>query len=172
MRSGKRFIPLVFIQLWLVAVLTGCGGGGTMDEAAMALSRGETAKAIEIYKYQAEEKNNSMAMRQLGIIYMSGQGVPKDYAAAEVWFQEGVKAGDGMSGTLLESLRAMRAAESGGSAPQASSEGGGSKAAECGRKKSNCRTACSAAPSAYGYGTSSRSGCYAGCDGKYNKCME
>lgn len=172
MHSGKRFIPLIFVQLWLVAVLAGCGGGGTMDEAAIALSRGETQKAVEIYKYQAEEKKNAMAMRQLGIIYMSGQGVPKDYAAAEVWFQEGVKAGDGMSGTMLESLRAMRAAEGGGGTSQASSGGGNSKAPECARKKSNCRTACSAAPSAYGYGTSSRSGCYAGCDAKYNSCMK
>lgn len=169
MRTITRFPSLFVAALLGTALLAACGGGGTMDEAAIALSRGETEKAIEIYKYQAEEKNNAMAMRQLGTIYMTGQGVPKDYAAAEVWFQEGVKAGDGMSGTLLESLRAMRAAEGGAAAADA---GGGSKSAECSRKRDNCRTACTHSPSVGGYGASSRQGCYAGCDGKYNKCME
>lgn len=159
------------IPACLSVLLIGCGGA-KIDDANLALARGETEKAIEIYKTLAENDKNVMAMRQLGTIYMTGQGVPKDLVAAEVWFQEGVKNGDGMSGTLLESLRAMQAAEKGGSKQAASSGGSGNKAAECGRKKSNCRAACSAAPSAYGYGTSSRSGCYAGCDVKYNSCME
>lgn len=170
MRMTTRLLPLFIAQLCLVAVLAGCGGP-KIDDANLALARGETEEAVKIYKALAEKDKNVMAMRQLGTIYMTGQGVPKDYAAAEVWFQEGIKNGDGMSGTMLESLRAMRAAEGGGT-QAATTGGGGNKAAECARKKSNCRTACGAAPSAYGYGTSSRSGCYAGCDGKYNSCMK
>lgn len=166
-----KIIRSYLIPACLSVMLLGCGGA-KIDDANLALARGETEKAIEIYKTLAEKDKNVMAMRQLGTIYMTGQGVPKDLVAAEVWFQEGVKNGDGMSGTMLESLRAMQAAEGGGSKQAASSGGGGNKAAECGRKKSNCRTACGAAPSAYGYGTSSRSGCYAGCDAKYNSCME
>lgn len=166
-----RLKALFLAQLCLLLVLAGCGGA-KIDDANLALGRGETEKAIEIYKELAEKDKNVMAMRQLGTIYMTGQGVPKDLVAAEVWFQEGVKNGDGMSGTLLESLRAMRAAEEGSSRQASSSGGGGNKSAECARKKSNCQTACGAAPSAYGYGTSSRSGCYAGCDAKYNSCMK
>ncbi|MGH8454511.1 MAG: hypothetical protein ACRESW_08165, partial [Nevskiales bacterium] len=146
-----RLLTVFVVQLWLVALLAGCGGG-TIDEANMALARGETEKAIKIYKDLAEDDKNVMAMRQLGTIYMTGQGVPKDYAAAEVWFQEGIKNGDGMSGTMLESVRAMRAAEGGGSGAQATSSGDGGKAAECSRKRNNCQTACTHSPSVGGYG--------------------
>lgn len=169
MRSDKRFVPVLFVQLLLMLLLAGCGGA-KIDDANIALSRGETEKAIKIYKELAEKDKNVMAMRQLGTIYMTGQGVPKDYTAAEVWFQEGVKNGDGLSGTLLESLRAMRAAEGGA---QATSSGGGSgKAAECSRKRNNCQTACTHSPSVGGYGVSTRQGCRAGCDSKYNSCMK
>jgi TPR repeat protein len=170
MRSIPNLLKLFAAQILLATLLAGCGGP-KIDDANLALARGETAKAIEIYKELAEKDKNVMAMRQLGTIYMTGQGVPKDYVAAEVWFQEGVKNGDGMSGTLLESLRAMRAAESGSSSQAASSEAGNGKAAECSRKRDNCKTACTHSPSVGGYGVSSRQGCYAGCDGKYNKCM-
>lgn len=170
MHSIRRSALSWLVASFLSVLLLACGGApGSMDDAAIALSRGDTAKAIEIYKHHAENEKNSLAMRQLGTIYMTGQGVPKDYAAAEVWFQEGVKAGDGMSGTLLESVRAMRAAEGGGAA--ASSSGGGGKTAECARKRDNCNTACTHSPSVGGYGVSSRQGCYAGCDAKYNKCV-
>ncbi len=170
MRSTMRLLPVFMLQLGLTLLLAGCGGA-KIDDANLALSRGETEKAIEIYKDLAEDDKNVMAMRQLGVIYMTGQGVPKDYAAAEVWFQEGVKNGDGLSGTMLESLRAMRAAEGGGGGAQATSSGGGDKAAECSRKRDNCQTACTHSPSVGGYGVSSRDGCRAGCDSKYNKCM-
>ncbi len=166
MRKMMRLLGLA--PLGLALLLTACGGP-KIDDANLALARGETEKAIEIYKALAEKDKNVMAMRQLGTIYMTGQGVPKDYAAAEVWFQEGVKNGDGMSGTMLESLRAMRAAEAGGSA--ATTAAGGGKAAECARKRDNCRTACTHSPSVGGYGVSSRQGCYAGCDSKYNSCV-
>lgn len=168
MRSTVRLLPVFIVQIWLTLLLAGCGGA-KIDDANLALARGETGKAIEIYKDLAEDDKNVMAMRQLGVIYMTGQGVPKDYTAAEVWFQEGVKNGDGMSGTLLESVRAMRAAEGGGA--QATSSGDGGKAAECSRKRNNCQTACTHSPSVGGYGVSSRDGCRAGCDSKYNKCM-
>lgn len=165
-----RIMRLLVLPLSLTVLLAGCGGP-KIDDANIALSRGETAKAIEIYKTLAEEDKNVMAMRQLGVIYMTGQGVPKDYMAAEVWLQEGVKHGDGMSGTMLESLRAMRAAEGGGTTQATSSGKSGDKASECARKRNNCQTACTHSPSVGGYGVSSRQGCRAGCDSKYNSCM-
>jgi TPR repeat protein len=121
MRRMTRLLGIV--PLGLALLLAACGGP-KIDDANLALARGETEKAIEIYKELAEKDKNVMAMRQLGTIYMTGQGVPKDYAAAEVWFQEGVKNGDGMSGTMLESLRAMRDAESGGRATTTASGNG------------------------------------------------
>lgn len=166
-QSGKAALwPQFAISLLLAFTLSGCGK--SIEDAHAALARGEATKAIEIYKAVAEKDNNSMAMRMLGTIYMTGNGVPKDYTAAEVWFQEGVKAGDGVCGDLLESVRNLRRAEGGGGT---TAPGDGNKASKCAHKRSNCNTACGAAPSIGGYGTSSRSGCYAGCDAKYNSCM-
>lgn len=156
---------LVLVSLSFALTLSACGK--SIEDAHAALGRGDSAQAIEIYKALAEKDKNPMAMRMLGTIYMTGNGVPVDYTAAEVWFQEGVKAGDGMSGTMLESVRNLQKAGGGTTAKG----GGNNKAAECARKRSNCNTACGAAPSVGGYGGSSRSGCYAGCDGKYESCM-
>lgn len=169
--QSKRGFVLGLFAAALIA-LAGCGGSDITD-AHQALANGETEKAIELYEEQAED-GNVVAMRSLGTIYMTGNGVPKDYDAAEQWFKQAVAAGDGQSETLLQGVQNLRKAEASQQQPTTAQAADNSKARECASDRSACRTACAATPSAGygGYGGSSRSSCYNGCEAKYQNCLK
>ena len=55
-------------------------------EGVAAYNRGDFAAAAEIWRQDAAN-GDAAAQRNLGLLYLNGQGVPKDEAAAAEWFR-------------------------------------------------------------------------------------
>jgi hypothetical protein len=108
-------------------------GAGPLEDAKAALSRGDPATAQRIYRSLADQ-GNITAITQLGMIYLTGPGVPRDYRAAFNWLNRAAALGSaeaqyqvgdmhlrglGTQQDLLQAARAYsRAAEQGHAAAQ------------------------------------------------------
>ena len=53
---------------------------------------------------RAAERDNAVALYNLGLAYASGDGVPLDYTAAHMWLSLAVSRGDGEAGKLRDIL--------------------------------------------------------------------
>ena len=63
------------------------------DDATVAYSQGDYAKAIELWRFLATG-GNADAQRILGSMYANGNGVRQDYIEAVGWFIEASLQGD------------------------------------------------------------------------------
>ena len=59
--------------------------------------------ARQLFEKQAAA-GNAAAMNGLGIIYNSGNGVPKDHAEARKWFEKSAAAGNEVAKTTLKNV--------------------------------------------------------------------
>jgi len=65
----------------------------TFDAAIAALKRGDTARAIQIYTFLAEQ-GNTIASLSLGKIYYEGIGIPINYIESEKWYMKATEGGN------------------------------------------------------------------------------
>jgi TPR repeat protein len=85
-----------FILILALLTMPACSESatqGTMDEAYKLYEAKKYTKAISIYRYLANEENNSKAMLNLGIFYQNGFGVKRDAQKAYDWFLKAANAG-------------------------------------------------------------------------------
>ncbi len=67
--------------------------GALYDEAVAARRAQQSAKALGLFQ-QAANRGEARAMLELGLIYRSGDGVPKDIQQSVSWFEKAAKAGN------------------------------------------------------------------------------
>lgn len=72
-----RAVQAACVLAWVVQPAR----AGPLDDAKAALSRGDSATAQRIYRSLADQGNIG-AITQLGLLYRTGHGVPKDYRQA------------------------------------------------------------------------------------------
>jgi hypothetical protein len=66
--------------------------GAPLDDAQSAYAAGDFPKAVELFRGLAEG-GNPVAQYNLGVLYESGQGLPKDYKLAAEWYRKGADQG-------------------------------------------------------------------------------
>jgi hypothetical protein len=65
---------------------------GQMEDANKALHRGDYKTAYRLFKPLAEQ-GLPLAQYNLGVMYYNGQGVPKDFAEAAMWYRKAAEQG-------------------------------------------------------------------------------
>ena len=65
---------------------------GTFEDAVDAHARGDYAKALRLIRPLAND-GDATAQFDLGLMYMTGQGVQQDDAAAALWFRKAAEQG-------------------------------------------------------------------------------
>ena len=69
---------------------------GTFEDAVDAHARGDYAKTLRLIRPLANDGDAS-AQFNLGLMYMTGQGVQQDSAAAALWFRKAADQGDAVA---------------------------------------------------------------------------
>src|SRR6266403_6113941 len=87
-----------FSKIFALLILTSCFGrpmaAGPVEDAALALSRGDYATGLRIIRPLAEQ-GDARAQYNLGVSYDQGWGVRQDAAEAVKWYR--LSAGQGYS---------------------------------------------------------------------------
>ncbi|MET3907822.1 hypothetical protein ABID59_002163 [Bradyrhizobium sp. S3.3.6] len=65
---------------------------GTFEDAVVAHARGDYAKALRLVRPLAND-GDAAAQFNLGLMYVTGQGVQQDNAAAALWFRKAAEKG-------------------------------------------------------------------------------
>lgn len=60
---------------------------GPYEDGYAALSRGDYARALRLFRPLADQ-GNALAQYSLGVMYTNGHGVPQDYAQAVAWYRK------------------------------------------------------------------------------------
>ena len=84
----KRAIVAIVLVSAFAAPLT----AGTFEDAVDAHARGDYAKALRLIRPLAND-GNATAQFNLGLMYLTGQGVRQDYSAAAIWFRKAAEQG-------------------------------------------------------------------------------
>ena len=79
---NRGFATLLAVALLAVA---GPAAAGPREDAAAAYSRGDYATAFGLWRQEAEQGDGS-AQALLGFMYHDGEGVPRNYVLAAMWF--------------------------------------------------------------------------------------
>ncbi len=74
------------IAVLLLAALAGTAAAGPYEDAISAYERGDYATALREFRVLAAQ-GHADAEYNLGVMYESGQGVPRDYAEAIKWYR-------------------------------------------------------------------------------------
>jgi TPR repeat protein len=79
----RRPAAIAFLIISLLMAVPAVAG--SIEDAKKAYDGGDYRKAIRIYKPLAEQ-GDAEAQYALGYMYRNGEGVPKDYVKAYMWF--------------------------------------------------------------------------------------
>jgi TPR repeat protein len=81
---------------------------GTFEDAVDAHDRGDYAKALRLIRPLANN-GDARAQFNLGLMYVTGQGVQQDNAAAALWFREAAEQGYALAQSNLGTQGEQRA---------------------------------------------------------------
>jgi TPR repeat protein len=86
---GRRaaLLALVLLPFFCTSPLAAPG-----DDVVAAINRGDFAAALHLLQPRAEQ-GDAVAQYQLGTLYETGQGVPRDDAAAAAWYRRAALSG-------------------------------------------------------------------------------
>jgi clan AA aspartic protease (TIGR02281 family) len=91
--SMKTIVLTLLVGLMLVA-----GGSnvraGPYEDGSAAYKRGDFATALSLFR-QLAEQGNAKAQYKIGLMYYSGEGVPRNLAEAAKWFRKAADQGSG-----------------------------------------------------------------------------
>ncbi len=87
----KRILAGVVLSL----LLTGGVAAGPLEGGLAAHERGDYATALRLFRPLGEQGNAS-ARYNLGVMYALGQGVPRDYVQAYMWFDLSARYSEGV----------------------------------------------------------------------------
>ena len=84
-------------KLGLVALVLGLSlaapvGAGPLEDAVAAYKRGDYATAVRLFRPLAEQ-GLAQAQNNLGAMYASGHGMPRDDAEAVTWYRKAADQG-------------------------------------------------------------------------------
>src|SRR5512142_452260 len=77
--------PVATAFLLISLFMAGPASAGSIDDAKKAYASGDHKKAVGIYRPLAEQ-GDAEAQYALGYMYRNGEGVPRDYVKAYMWF--------------------------------------------------------------------------------------
>ena len=83
----------LIIAMLALTVSNGVVFAGPLEDAYAAYNRGDYATALQLYKPLAA-KGNVAAQTNIGWMFQSGQGVPRDYDEAIKWYRLAAEQGD------------------------------------------------------------------------------
>ena len=92
---AKLLRAMLTAPIMLVAV-SEAAVAGPLEDAFAAQEKGDFATALQLIRPLAEH-GSADAQYNLGIMYFTGQGVPKDSAEAAKWFRLAADQGDAAS---------------------------------------------------------------------------
>jgi hypothetical protein len=87
----------------LVAAFAAPVAAGTFEDAVDAHARGNYAKALRLIPLLAND-GDATAQFNLGLMYVTGQGVQQDNAAAALWFRKAAEQGYALAQSNLGTL--------------------------------------------------------------------
>ncbi len=90
-----RFLPKMNVMLMLFTLFLSLVfqvHADSLSDAKAAIAKGDFAKAAKIYQQEAEQ-GNTKAQYNLGLMYLSGDGVKQDNAEALKWFTASANGG-------------------------------------------------------------------------------
>src|SRR6476619_7636540 len=87
----------------LVSAFAAPVAAGTFEDAGDAHARGDYAKALRLIRPLAND-GDAAAQFNLGLMYMTGQGVQQDNAAAALWFRKAAEQGYALAQSNLGTL--------------------------------------------------------------------
>lgn len=83
---------LSFLSIWIASAIWTPASAGQFEDGLAAAKRGDFATAIRLWRPLAE-KGDADAQYSLGVMYINGEGVPKDNVAAVTWYQKAAEQG-------------------------------------------------------------------------------
>jgi len=89
--------------LVLAVVMLGGAIAGPLEDGEAAYQRGDYATALTLLRPLAEQGNDA-AQYDLGYMYASGQGVPKDFAEAAKWERLAAQQGERDAQNILGAM--------------------------------------------------------------------
>jgi TPR repeat protein len=84
----KHALAAVILASWVAVP----AAAGPFEDAVDAHARGDYGKALRLIRPLAND-GDAAAQFNLGLMYMTGQGVQQDSAAAAIWFQKAAEQG-------------------------------------------------------------------------------
>src|SRR6266436_4875191 len=95
MKLKRAIAAIVLVSAFAAPV-----AAGTFEDAVDAHARGDHAKALRLIRPLAND-GDATAQFNLGLMYMTGQGVQQDYSAAALWFRKAAEQGYAVAEFLL-----------------------------------------------------------------------
>lgn len=89
----KVCLRISLLAAALLVAVSVAAVAGPLEDALAAHDKGDDAAALRIIRPLAEQ-GSAEAQYNLGIIYFTGQGVPRDTAEAAKWFRRAAERGD------------------------------------------------------------------------------
>jgi uncharacterized protein len=102
-RCKKNGIAVLAAALVLASAFASPVAAGTFEEAVEAHARGDYAKALRLIRPLAND-GDAVAQFNLGLMYVTGQGVQQDDAAAALWFRKAAEQGYAFAQSNLGAL--------------------------------------------------------------------
>src|ERR1700739_177927 len=91
----RREFTSVAITLWALScglALAANANAGPFEDAEAAVRRGDYATALQLFQTLADQ-GNTHAQRNVGIMYLKGQGVPQNIVQATKWIRTAADGG-------------------------------------------------------------------------------
>ena len=98
MKLKRAIAAIVLVSAFAAPV-----AAGTFEDAVDAHARGDYAKALRLIRPLANDGDAS-AQFNLGLMYLTGQGVQQDSAAAALWFRKAAEQGYALAQSNLGTL--------------------------------------------------------------------
>jgi len=98
MKLKRAIAAIVLVSAFAAPV-----AAGTFEDAVDAHARGDHAKALRLIRPLAND-GDATAQFNLGLMYMTGQGVQQDYSAAALWFRKAAEQGYAFAQSNLGTL--------------------------------------------------------------------
>jgi len=98
-------VKRILVSVVFAAMMTGGAVSGPSEEGWAAYQRGDYETALKLWRPLARQ-GNAFAQSNLGFMYDSGQGVPKDHSEAAKWYRLAAEQGNPTAQSNLGSMYA------------------------------------------------------------------
>ena len=103
MRDYTQLLRAAVTALLMLAAVAGAAFAAPFEDAKEAYDRGDFPTALRLFRSLADQ-GNAVAQQRVGLMYESGQSVPRDYAEAVKWYRRAADQGSASAQWLLASM--------------------------------------------------------------------